>query len=60
MNDEEFDRLVDRINAVVELLREELKEKSEASSRQMEKVCQSFHEYVPAPTKPVDSIPREP
>jgi hypothetical protein len=31
-------------------LRDEVKGKSKASSRQMEKVCQSFYGYVPAPT----------
>ena len=45
-NDEDFNSLVDRINAIIDLLREEVKGKSKASSQQVEKVCQSFYGYV--------------
>jgi hypothetical protein len=46
-NDEEFNSLVDRINSVIDLLREEAEGRSKASSKQVEKVCQLFYEYVP-------------
>ena len=42
---------MDRINAIIDLLRDEVKGKSKASSRQMEKVCQSFYRYVPTHTR---------
>jgi hypothetical protein len=46
-NAEDFNSLVDRINAIIDLLRDEVRGKSKASSRQMEKVCQSFYGYEP-------------
>jgi hypothetical protein len=50
-NDEEFNSLVDRINSVIDLLRDETNGQSNASSKQVEQVCQLFYEYVPAPVK---------
>jgi hypothetical protein len=37
---------VNRINAVIDLLRDEVKGKSKASRKEVNKMCQSFHEYV--------------
>jgi hypothetical protein len=45
-NDEECNNLVDRINSVIDLLRDETQGRSKVSSRQIEKLCQSFYEYV--------------
>ena len=50
-NDEEFDSLADRINSLIDLLHDEAKGQSKASSKQIDEVCQSFYGYVPAPMK---------
>jgi hypothetical protein len=42
---------VDRINSVINLLRDEAKGQSKASNRKIEEVCQLFYVYVPAPVK---------
>jgi hypothetical protein len=42
---------VDRINSVINLLRDEAKGRSKASNKQIEEVCQLFYVYVPAPVK---------
>jgi hypothetical protein len=49
-NDEEFNSLVDRMNSVIDLLRDEAEGQPKPSSKQIEKVCQSFYGYVAAPT----------
>jgi hypothetical protein len=48
-NDKELNGLVDRISAIIVLLRDKVKGQSGLSNRQIDKMCQSFYVYSGSP-----------
>jgi hypothetical protein len=55
-NDEELNSLVGRINSVVDYLQDEVKGKSKASRKQVDKVCESFYGYVQSSSPPLGGV----
>jgi hypothetical protein len=47
---------VDRINSVIDLLRDEVKDRSKAPSKQVDKVCESFYGYVQSSSIPLQGL----